>query len=817
MKKFRFILILISLFLLSIYGCSNIRFDKDEEDFPAPASFTILGKLKLPDTVLDKFIKAKISLKISARGFKVELRFLNLIEKETETDDNGQFTFVKVPWKDNFLLALKKGRIQLYSYINTIPQPNDELEIDVDLLSTARALVVQKANREGKNLSANQVLADDVAQIVSGYKNILSGDEYVSFLSPGEVIPDKLSSEIEAAKNLALERQGLVTATSQDLARATAVSVDRTGDGNPDSPLTLSLTEGIGAFGQQVFYYDFTPSGLIGGHIPGRIAQKAYKFIDKDNKQLGALVFSAIPGETGYSDLIHIFEVIAPENYKTDSLTDSRDIEKSGYSIRDSGAIFNTPVVPVESKLLNDPKNRSLQNAWYRGYRLSYFVFGTYDADILSRPTKLGKVYVPVIGSSNSAQKNIFRYVPPNDYYGDLHIGYSLATSTSILRLSQAMTRFSDITSVKTGVEIETNAGIFNYPIVKVEDEKARVQDITSRDSFFSLQKGLNTNGNPLFYYDFGTGIASPSIVYLFYDSEGKKTQNRPVFERIPGASTYSDFLRLRKVTLKENHHSDSIKSIADITALGLGYATTTVVLNYPILPPGSLLADDPVNRNFQSGWYETRKVYFYEFENSSLDGILTTTSPFLSIDTTAIASGQLSFFSGMPGETNYSDLKKVFVVSLASASLVKDVLDFATTRTPVAGAYTPTAAATAITASSTRKNLPIVKVTPVFSDIYSNIFAKTCAISACHTGIDPAGSLNLSTASAYQSLVNVDSYQNPDKKRVKAGEPEKSYLIEKLTGSGLIGERMPKGSSTLSEEQLNKIKDWILQGALNL
>ena len=51
----------------------------------------------------------------------------------------------------------------------------------------------------------------------------------------------------------------------------------------------------------------------------------------------------------------------------------------------------------------------------------------------------------------------------------------------------------------------------------------------------------------------------------------------------------------------------------------------------------------------------------------------------------------------------------------------------------------------------------------------------------------------------------------------VKPEAPSESYLIKKLEGSGITGDRMPKGfASGVSPEDLRLFRQWIQEGARN-
>lgn len=99
-------------------------------------------------------------------------------------------------------------------------------------------------------------------------------------------------------------------------------------------------------------------------------------------------------------------------------------------------------------------------------------------------------------------------------------------------------------------------------------------------------------------------------------------------------------------------------------------------------------------------------------------------------------------------------------------------------------------------------------------------IFNATCQGAQCHDASQPASGLNLTAGAAYAALVGVASTEAPCTayKRVAPGQPDQSYLIFKLQGSGacLSGSRMPKAMPALSPAQLQLFRDWIANGAPN-
>jgi hypothetical protein len=96
-------------------------------------------------------------------------------------------------------------------------------------------------------------------------------------------------------------------------------------------------------------------------------------------------------------------------------------------------------------------------------------------------------------------------------------------------------------------------------------------------------------------------------------------------------------------------------------------------------------------------------------------------------------------------------------------------------------------------------------------------IFTQTCAISlACHQQ-GGAGILNLQAGAAYASTVGVTTAQSG-----AAGKPlvdpfgiDSSYLYDKVTGEG-VATPMPLGGPPIPPDQMDTIRNWILEGAVN-
>jgi hypothetical protein len=64
-------------------------------------------------------------------------------------------------------------------------------------------------------------------------------------------------------------------------------------------------------------------------------------------------------------------------------------------------------------------------------------------------------------------------------------------------------------------------------------------------------------------------------------------------------------------------------------------------------------------------------------------------------------------------------------------------------------------------------------------------------------------------------SLVGVASVEQSSLQRVKAGDPDNSYLIQKVEGTAAVGARMPFGGAPLDQAAIDAIRDWVTNGAL--
>lgn len=110
----------------------------------------------------------------------------------------------------------------------------------------------------------------------------------------------------------------------------------------------------------------------------------------------------------------------------------------------------------------------------------------------------------------------------------------------------------------------------------------------------------------------------------------------------------------------------------------------------------------------------------------------------------------------------------------------------------------------------------------PTLAELQTNVFTGSCALStACHTGTNPAESLDLSSRDASNTNLLGDgsgapSVQSDTLSRVEPGSSATSYLMDKLNGVNLEDDsagnpsgRMPL-DGVLCSSKIEAVRAWI-------
>lgn len=102
--------------------------------------------------------------------------------------------------------------------------------------------------------------------------------------------------------------------------------------------------------------------------------------------------------------------------------------------------------------------------------------------------------------------------------------------------------------------------------------------------------------------------------------------------------------------------------------------------------------------------------------------------------------------------------------------------------------------------------------LTADFASIQDHVLTPICT--ACHAGGSAPQGLRLDATNSYSLLVGVPSTEVPSVERVKPGDPDNSYLIQKLEGHASVGAQMPFGGPPLPAATIAVIRQWIVDGA---
>jgi hypothetical protein len=102
----------------------------------------------------------------------------------------------------------------------------------------------------------------------------------------------------------------------------------------------------------------------------------------------------------------------------------------------------------------------------------------------------------------------------------------------------------------------------------------------------------------------------------------------------------------------------------------------------------------------------------------------------------------------------------------------------------------------------------------PTLASIQANVFSVNCAIPGCHGGGTVQFGLRLDPGFSAGNLINVASPRDSNLIRVIPGNPDGSFIIQKLEGTQTLGDRMPQFGPYLPQSTIDVIRQWIQDGA---
>ncbi len=164
------------------------------------------------------------------------------------------------------------------------------------------------------------------------------------------------------------------------------------------------------------------------------------------------------------------------------------------------------------------------------------------------------------------------------------------------------------------------------------------------------ITRGLDPDGRSVQYYNFDVQpLASAPLYVLFREGESDPVEAQlNIIDAIPGDPGYSDFWHMIKVFVPSDYEANMVTSYEQIIDFGFDTERTNRIINCPIVPAGSeadLRYRDAESNELFSGWYKSKLIYYFTFEEKELVVNLPETgSPYVPI------SGILVTFNVNPG-----------------------------------------------------------------------------------------------------------------------------------------------------------------------
>jgi hypothetical protein len=102
--------------------------------------------------------------------------------------------------------------------------------------------------------------------------------------------------------------------------------------------------------------------------------------------------------------------------------------------------------------------------------------------------------------------------------------------------------------------------------------------------------------------------------------------------------------------------------------------------------------------------------------------------------------------------------------------------------------------------------------LTATFESIQDNVFTPICSV--CHAGGAAPEGMRLDAGNSFAMIVDVPSVEVPSLYRIKPGDPDNSYLVQKIEGHAAVGAQMPFGGPPLPAATIATIRQWVSDGA---
>ena len=153
-----------------------------------------------------------------------------------------------------------------------------------------------------------------------------------------------------------------------------------------------------------------------------------------------------------------------------------------------------------------------------------------------------------------------------------------------------------------------------------------------------------------------------------------------------------------------------------------------------------------------------------------------------------------------------------VTVAAVTVVSPTQITFDLTAPNTVIAGTTSVTVTNPDMTSGASV--VPTIPETVLLSTSIQPVLTTNCT--GCHSGVAPSGGLDLSAGTTHGATVNVNSTQAPALAQVVPGDPDASYLVDKIEGTQTVGARMPLNAAPLTATEMALVRAWISAGALN-
>ncbi|MGD2033572.1 MAG: hypothetical protein PVF73_00845 [Bacteroidales bacterium] len=213
------------------------------------------------------------------------------------------------------------------------------------------------------------------------------------------------------------------------------------------------------------------------------------------------------------------------------------------------------------------------------------------------------------------------------------------------------------------------------------------------------ITNGLGPDGEMTQYYNFDVMSTVPAPIFaLFREGEDMPVEGQlNIVDVIPGDAGYNDFWLVNKVTVPAGYVANTVTSKADILQNGYTVTPTTIIVNCPIVPKGSVARKrflDSESAGLTRGWYNDMVVYYFNFLEKELtaeNGLVPTSDIYVSFNINpdedgggppsgfvtedGMATGQThNVPETIPTDADYSPLWDVLIYDNADFDMVGDL-----------------------------------------------------------------------------------------------------------------------------------------------